>query len=78
MRTTRLNSKDFYAVNSINKIWEILQLCTVEELLTHPYLHPEHRSIEQQSWLCNTCRITGQAMAKVNFKRERRARKAPE
>ena len=77
MRTTQLNSKIFTQLVLFIRSGKFCN-SAVEELLTHPYLHPEHRSIEQQSWLCNTCRITGQAMAKVNFKRERRARKAPE
>ena len=41
---------------------------TIEELLTHPYLRPQHQKVSN-SKMCNNCKTWQRDMAKVNHKR---------
>ena len=41
---------------------------TIEELLTHPYLRPQHQKVSN-SKMCNNCKTWQRDMAKVNLKR---------
>ena len=41
---------------------------TIEELLTHPYLRPQHEKVSN-SKMCNNCKTWQRDMAKVNHKR---------